>query len=188
LVAFIVAHQGGLAPIPEGIAVRGWRRSLALRLTDLVVRRETRLTPLSVSADRIGHVAMRCACLLARLAQQGHDVDRGGSAKIVEVYPAAPLKTWGLPCRGYKRPGDTQALDKLVDELPGAAPWLELGDADFLCGRRHDAVGAVVAALTARAADRELTLGPRTPEEAAAASAEGWIASPLPGSPLSLLP
>src|SRR5712691_13071857 len=80
-----------------------------------------RLTPLSVSADRIGHVAMRCACLLALFAQQGHDVDRGGSGKIVEVYPAASLKAWGLPYRGYKRPEDTQALGKLVDELQGAA-------------------------------------------------------------------
>jgi len=187
-VAFIVAHQGGLAPIPQGIADRGWRRSLAMRLTDLVVRQETRLTPLSVSADRIGHVAMRCACLLALFAQQGHDVDRGGSGKIVEVYPAASLKTWGLPYRGYKRPGDTQALGKLVDELQGAAPWLDLGDADFLCRRRHDAVDAVIAALTARAANRELTLRPRTREEAAAASTEGWIAIPLPDSQLSLLP
>jgi hypothetical protein len=49
-----------------------------MRLTDLVVRQETRLTPLGVSADRIGHVAMRCACLLAQFAQQGHGVDRGG--------------------------------------------------------------------------------------------------------------
>jgi hypothetical protein len=86
---------------------------------------------------------------------------------------------------GYKRLGDTQALGKLIDELQGAAPWLELGDPDFLCRRRHD---AVVAALTARAADRELTLRPRTREEAAAASTEGWIAIPLPDSQLSLLP
>ena len=46
----------------------------------------------------------------------------------------------------------------------------------------------VVAALTARAADRELTLRPRTREEEAAASTEGWIAIPLPDSQLSLLP
>ena len=114
-VAFVVAHQRGLVPVPVGIADRGWRRSLTLRVTDQVVRQEIRLTPLSVSADRIGHVALRCASLLALFAQQGHEVSRDGSGKVVEVYPAASLKIWGLPWRGYKRPGDTQALGKLVD-------------------------------------------------------------------------
>ncbi len=85
-------------------------------------------------------------------------------------------------------PGDTQTLGKLVDELLDAAPWLDLGDADFLCRRRHDALDAVVAALTARAAGKKLTLRPRTPAEASAARTQGWIALPLPGSSLSLLP
>ena len=49
-VAFVVAHQAGAAPIPQRIADRGWRRPLTMRLTDLVVHEETRLTPLSVSA------------------------------------------------------------------------------------------------------------------------------------------
>jgi hypothetical protein len=58
-----------------------------MRLTDLAVREVMRLTPLSVSADRIGQVAMRCACLLAQLAQQGYAVDRSGGGKVAEVYP-----------------------------------------------------------------------------------------------------
>ena len=70
--AFVVAHQGGTVPIPRGIRERGWRQPLTMRVTDLVVRQETRLIPLSVSADRLGHVAMRCACLLAQFAQEGH--------------------------------------------------------------------------------------------------------------------
>ena len=52
--AFIVAHQGGTVPIPRGIRERGWRQPLTMRVTDLVVRQETRLIPLSVSADRSG--------------------------------------------------------------------------------------------------------------------------------------
>jgi hypothetical protein len=87
-VAFVAAHHGGVAPVPRGTADRGWRRPLTMRLTDLMVRQETRLVPLSRSADRIGHVATRCACLLAQLAQQGRRVDRGGSGTIVEVYSA----------------------------------------------------------------------------------------------------
>ena len=183
-ITFVRAHQAGSVAIPRGIADRGWRRSLTLRLTDKVVKQETLLTPLSASGDRIGHVAMRCAVLLA---QQGTAVDRNGSGKIAEVYPAASLKIWGLRYRGYKRPGDTQTVDKLVSELLQAAPWLELGEAEFLCRSRHDAVDAVVASLTARAADRNLTLRPRTPEESAAARTEGWIAFPLADSLLSQL-
>jgi predicted nuclease with RNAse H fold len=186
-VAFVAAHQAGAAPIPRRIADRGWRRPLTMRLTDLVVHEETRLTPLSVSADRLGHVAMRCACLLARLAQQGDAVERSGSGKIVEVYPAASLKCWGLPHRHYKRPGDRQVLEDLVDGLLAAAPWLDLGETDLLCRRNHDATDAVIAALTARAADRGLTLRPRTEKEASAASTEGWIAIPLPNSELHQL-
>ena len=95
-------------------------------MTDQVVRQEIRLTPLSVSADRIGHVALRCASLLALFAQQGHEVSRDGSGKVVEVYPAASLKIWGLPWRGYKRPGDTQALSKLVDRPRGQGHGVDM--------------------------------------------------------------
>ena len=185
--AFVAAHQSGSVPIPRGIGERGWRQPLTMRVTDLVVRQETRLVPLSVSADRIGHVAMRCACLLAQFAQQGHVASRDGSGTIAEVYPAASLKVWGLPYRGYKRPGDTTTLGKLVDGLLTAAPWLDLGEADLVCRAHHDAVDAVVAALTARAAALNLTLPPRTPQEAAAARTEGWIAIPLYDSHLDQL-
>ncbi len=183
-VAFVAAHQAGQVIAPEGVAGRDWRRSLAMRVTDLAVAKEAKLTPLSVSADRIGHVAMRCASLLGQLARQGHVVDRSGSGVVVEVYPAASLKIWGLPYRGYKRPGGTQDLGRLVDRLLVAAPWLEFGEPEMLCRRSHDATDAVVAALTARAASQNLTLRPRTQEEVSAASTEGWIAIPAPGSQL----
>jgi hypothetical protein len=39
------------------------------------VKEQAGLTPLSVSADRIGSVAMRCAILLAELARRGRPVD-----------------------------------------------------------------------------------------------------------------
>src|SRR5215469_15536479 len=54
-VEFVVAHRAGSVPIPRGIADRGWRRALTMRLTDRVVHEETQLTPMSVSADRLGH-------------------------------------------------------------------------------------------------------------------------------------
>lgn len=184
-VAFVAAHRAGHVTVPGDLTGREWRRPLTLRLTDRVVHAETGLTPLSVAADRIGHVALRCAGLLALLARQGVVVDRCGSGTVVEVYPSASLKSWGLPYRGYKRPANTEALVELVDRLLAAAPWLDPGGSETLCRRSHDATDAVVAALTARAASQNLTSVP-TAGQKAAASTEGWIA--VPTAPLGRLP
>ncbi|HUZ37996.1 MAG TPA: hypothetical protein VMV17_16870, partial [Streptosporangiaceae bacterium] len=125
-VAFVAAHQDGHVTVPRDFGERGWKGPLTMRLTDLAVREVLRLTPLSVSADRLGHVAMRCTCLLALHAQQGHAAGRDGSGITTEVYPAASLKVWGLPYRGFKRPGDTRDLELLIDGLLESAPWLDL--------------------------------------------------------------
>jgi hypothetical protein len=155
-VAFVTAHQQGAVTVPAGYPDPGWKQRLTLRLTDQVVRRETGKMPLSVSTDLIGHVALRCACLLAESARRGQVIDRSGAGTVVEVYPAAA--------------------------------WLDFGDAEGTCRARHDAFDAVIAALTARAAALpDLTLRPSTPEEAAAAATEGWVAVPLPGARLSQL-
>ncbi|MEV5751578.1 DUF429 domain-containing protein [Actinoallomurus sp. NPDC052308] len=180
-VEFVAAHRSGNVAVPVGTRGRDWRRNLALRLTDRVVHERTGLTPLSVSADRIGHAAMRCAALLSRLAREGRPVDRCGTGVVVEVYPAASLRLWGLPYRGYKRAHDVAALGRLVDGLLTAAPWLDLGACESLCRRSHDATDAVVAALTARAASRCLATSPES-HELETARSEGWIA--LPTGPL----
>ena len=92
LVAFLADHQAGHVAVPGGLTGLQWRRRLAWRLTDEAVREQTGLIPLSVAADRIGHIAMRCAGLLAKRASQGRPVDRCGAGAVVEVYPAASLK------------------------------------------------------------------------------------------------
>jgi hypothetical protein len=159
-----------------------------MRLTDRVVQAETGLTPLSVSADLIGHVALRCACLLAEAGRRGQAIDRAGDGVITEVYPAASLRAWGLAHAGYKQRGSRLALDDLVDSLKRQAPWLRLGVAEGTCRESHDAFDSVIAALTARAAARGQTRRPQTPQEAAAASTEGWTAFPLPATTLASLP
>jgi predicted nuclease with RNAse H fold len=179
-VEFVTAHRAGhVQPRGDDVAGRDWRRHLALRVTDHVVHDITGLTPLSVSADRIGHTAMRCASLLAQLARQDQPVDRCGGGVVVEVYPAASLKLWGLPYRGYKRTANLIALGALIDELQTAAPWLDLGPHAPTCRASDDAIDAVIAALTARAASQGLTTSPA--EQSHAASTEGWIALPTTG-------
>jgi predicted nuclease with RNAse H fold len=183
-VTFVQAHQTGNLVVPDGIVGRDWRRRLAYRHTDLAVHQRTGLMPLSVSADRIGHIAMRCAVLLARLSSSGQPVDRRGTGTLVEVYPAAALKIWNLPYRGYKRPPNRAALAKLVDTLQQAAPWLSLGAYEPTCRRSDHALDAVIAALTARAVQLGLTTQPDQ-HQTQHATAEGWIA--IPTAPLHAL-
>lgn len=182
--AFLAAHQTGDVPVPCGLTGQQWRRQLAWRHTDETVRAVTGIIPLSVTADKIGHAAMRCAGLLARLGSAGHPVDRDGTGMLAEVYPAASLKRWGLPHRGYKQQRNPGALPELVTRLQTAAPWLQIGPHEPVCRTSHDALDAVIAALTARAAALGLTLRPDT-ELQQPASREGWIALPI--TPLTAL-
>jgi predicted nuclease with RNAse H fold len=178
---FVAEHQGGDVRARDGRPL-DWRRKLANRETDLYVRTITKLTPLSVSADRIGHAAMRCAALLAELKQAGVPVDRSGqTGAVAEVYPSACLLRWGLLHRRYKHRANRDALDGLVDALLGAAPWLSLGAHERLVRTNDDAFDAVIAALGARAVERGLTEPPPRKDQKTA-EIEGWITVPKPGS------
>jgi predicted nuclease with RNAse H fold len=181
-VDFVVAHRHGHVPVPAGLDGLAWRRTLSRRTTDLACETATGVRPLSVAADRIAAVAMRGAGLLSALHARGEPVDRTGSGLLIETYPAAALKAWGLPHQGYKGLRNVQALDRLVDALADAAPALDLGDAAALCRRSDDAVDAVVCALVARAAALGRVTAP-SPAQLRPAAAEGWIV--LPDGPLS---
>ncbi len=97
----IYAHASGTLEAPASTGSE-WRRNLALRATDQAVHQRTGLTPLSVSTDRIAYPALRWAGIEARLRDMGTEVARDGAGVVCEVYPAAALKVWGLPHRGYK--------------------------------------------------------------------------------------
>ncbi|MGH3648783.1 MAG: DUF429 domain-containing protein [Micromonosporaceae bacterium] len=183
-VDFVAAHHASQFVAPSDVTGRDWRRTLALRQTDLVVHDVVGLWPLSVAADRIAHTAMRCAGLLAHLAAHGRPVERSGTGVVVEVYPAASLKRWELPHNGYKGSSKRERLQDVVDALTAAAEWLVLGQFEEACRRSDDAVDAVIAALTARAAALGKTDRP-SKEHAVAAATEGWIA--IPASALSAL-
>jgi predicted nuclease with RNAse H fold len=170
-VEFLCAHRtNAIEAIPD------WR-SLAFRHTDEHVRAITGLVPLSVATDRIGLTAMRAARLQARLTRSGHEVRRDGTGLIVEVYPAAGLKRWGLPHNRYKGRANRISLGSLVDALEGAAPWLDLRDHEPLCRLSDHAFDALIGALLARAAACGSTVMPDDAHRTAAI-AEGWIALP----------
>lgn len=90
------AHASGKPWPGRGQDGAEYRRELSFRATDAYVHKLTGRTPLSVSTDKIGVTAMRCAGLLDAMAARGERVDRAGSGRVVEVYPAAALRRWGL--------------------------------------------------------------------------------------------
>jgi predicted nuclease with RNAse H fold len=187
LVPFLLGHAGGNADAVlrhDGIA---GRRLLAYRDTDRFVTGKTGLIPLSVSADRLAHPAMRCAVIQAKIANASSSQPLDGSGKLAEVYPAASLKLWGIAAKKYKGTGaaEVEVRRGVLRQLRAAAPWLDLaGYADELMAS-DDLFDAVMASLTARAAATGRTFRPDAAEKAIALR-EGWIH--LPSGPLEDLP
>lgn len=180
-VKYVSDHSDG------GVDVQGsdgatWRKALANRTTDGWIREKTKLNPLSVSADRIGHVAFRCAHLLSQIARADIEVDRAGvTGHVVEVYPAAALKVWGYLEKGYKGPDGRPVLRAMAERFLKDCGWLILGDDDqMLCLTNDDAFDALIADLVARAQIAGL-VEPLDASQIAVGRMEGWIAESLGG-------
>ncbi len=159
-------------------------QQLRYRVTDLEVQRRTGVWPLSASADRIGVVAWRCAALLSTWGVR----DLTGGDGTVEAYPAAALRCWGLPSRGYKARSAQAAARaagaraEIIAALRQRCGWLHLTSAQSAaCQDSHDMLDAVICALIARAADIGAVTAPAG-DQARAADREGWIVLPTPDS------
>jgi predicted nuclease with RNAse H fold len=159
-----------------------WRRKLAYRETDRRVRQVTGRWPLSVSTDRLGMTAMRATGLLSKLAQAEIPIDRSGVGRVVEIYPAASMRIWGLKADGYRN--SVEVRSTLLEELLTAAPWLEIGTHKTLMLDSCDAFDAVIAGLATRAAALGHYEMPE-PDLLDQARIEGWVA--LPNCPLEAL-
>ncbi len=160
-----------------------YRFRLSFRATDRRLVEQGRRRPLSVSTDLIGVVAMRCAYLLDRLAAIGEPVDRAGSGKVIEAYPAPAMSSWGLAATGYKSRIGVARLPELLSRLEEGLGGLELTvQARELAESDHNCFDALVCALVARAAALGLTQLPEREEDADRAAREGWIH--LPTNPL----
>lgn len=151
------------------------RRTLAYRETDRMVREVTKRWPLSVSTDRLGMAAIRCAGLLSAIAATGANVSRAGEGLVVEVYPAASMRVWQLDSAGYRNDADVRA--RLLRDLCAAAPWLEVSGHEALLTESHDACDSLIAALATLA----VVVGHATtpPEHLLErARVEGWVHLP----------
>jgi predicted nuclease with RNAse H fold len=152
-----------------------WRRRVSFRESDRHVKEVTGKWPLSVSTDRLGLTAMRCAGLQGRLQQSGIEVNRSGTAKVVEIYPGASLRLWGFDTTGYRVQEETR--EELLTSIQNEVPWLNLDSYKELMISSTDAFDAVIASLATRAA----AIGKYSPpprEHLETAKIEGWIALP----------
>lgn len=148
------------------------------RVTDVEVRRLTCLMPLSVSADRLAYPAIRVAKILSSRSP----VDRSGEHQLVEVYPAAALKVWGLAWKKYKGIDGKVALGRLVGQLQLGTPWITRSEGAWRAAEDDDDIfDALVCALIARAKAVGLCHA-LSPADQLMAAREGWIAVPKPGS------
>ena len=171
---------------PDGPGSREVQLTMELRATDRAVWKELGVKPLGVAVDHIAYAAMRCARLLAALSQEGECVDRSGDGRLVEVYPAAALRCWGLSPGmnpedpgGYKgkKPEPSRRRRLLVSRLlEETAGWLQIPDPVIEdCRKDDNAFDALICALIARAAD----LGRLFPVgDAEKGREEGWIRLP----------
>ena len=136
------SHMAG-QPIPTDT------NSLFRRITDQFIKEKTGKQPLDVGADRIARTAHAALSILAEI---NHDVPlvwESGFSGVgaIEVYPAATLKSYGLPDTGYKDKKQRLVREKILeglsklDVLPdNTGPMLD--NADTL-----DAVVCVLAGL-----------------------------------------
>lgn len=161
------------------------RRPLTHRLTDHELRARGQGNPMSVSADLLGHVAMRGAWLQREWCSRrsAASVPRDGSAWLVEVYPAASLRAWGLPSRGYKvRRGADEvpaaARRQILDGLIAAAGGrLDVSSIEERCLTSDHVLDALVAAVSVLVVRAGGTTRP-TETQRAVAEREGWIHVP----------
>ena len=161
-----------------------YRFHLSFRATDRALMERGGRRPLSVSTDLIGVVAMRCAYLLDRLAARGEPVDRAGSGKLVESYPAPALTSWGLSATGYKSRVGASRLPQLLNSVEEQLGGIEMTAAEReAASSDHNCFDALVSSLVARAAVLGLTEPPEPGEQADRAVREGWIH--VPTNPLS---
>jgi predicted nuclease with RNAse H fold len=165
----------GMTPSPAD------RVPLRYRVTDLAeVAAGSR--PLSVSSDLIGVAAMRGARLQHLLVEAGVPVDRSGlTGRVVEAYPAAALRAWGLRSSGYKGRLKAPACRSLAEEVAAGCGRLgAVASAAALEGCDDHALDAFVCALVGRAALMGATSRPPA-DQAGVARREGWIHVPTCG-------
>jgi hypothetical protein len=142
------------------------------------------LWPQSVSCDRLALQARRMAQLREQLfTETGARFDRAGGDRILEVYTPGASLLWGLASHaenGLEIPPDASEKPGLlfIERIEAAAPWLHWKEGKRgVCLKHEHTSDALLAALVARAAELNLTIGPEN-GDLDIARREGWMHLP----------
>lgn len=142
----LVSHRAG-EPLLEN------PDAMFRRLTDMVVKKEIRKTPLEVGANLIARTAHSALCLLEelrRITEQPIPLAWSPQTKshlaVIEVYPAATLAAHGFPASGYKK-GQTVSNRKAI--VSGIRRYLEVQNHESILLKYHDALDATICVIAA---------------------------------------
>jgi hypothetical protein len=171
-VALGPALQNHRAGAPIGIEAN----KLFRRETDRFIQSSLGVTPLDVGADRIARTAHAAIRLVAQISQDLHrplplawGTPLVHPASIIEVYPAATLRSYGLPHRQYKSREDTAVRERI---LRGVAELAILPQDMGSMLRSADALDAAICMLATFDFVRGLAIPPKDFD---LAQVEGWI-------------
>lgn len=149
---------------------------LVRRQTDKFVKSRIGQQPLDIGADRIARTALSALSLLASVSEKigrqlelAWDPEATQALKVIEVYPAATLRAYGMPNRGYKKPEDKEERSAIVEALRRR---VDIECSDQLLIASADALDAAVCALAAVDFLRKECF---SPIDSMVAKKEGWI-------------
>jgi predicted nuclease with RNAse H fold len=156
---------------PIGIAPN----KLFRRETDQGVKEKLGRQPLDVGADRIARTAHATLHLLGEIRRiSGYPIPLAWHPEVegvsaIEVYPAATLMAYGIQSSGYKKKGQADSREEIVERL---CTLLDLPDDTSLILSNADALDSAVCVL---AAADFLNGRAVQPSDIATAKKEGWI-------------
>lgn len=94
------------------------------RMTDKFVREKIGKVPLDVGADRIARTAHTALALIGELREilglkvgMAWDPLKIEQGAVIEIYPAATMKTYGIINSGYKDAGKEKLRESILQEL-----------------------------------------------------------------------
>jgi predicted RNase H-like nuclease len=147
------------------------------RETDRFIREKFKKQSLDVGADRIARTAYAALTLLKYLSEtSGYPVQLAWDAEFtgiaaIEVYPAATLRSYGLPDSGYKTKSDHKVRQEIIGGLNGVEEFF-LDKSIALPLQSADALDAVICCL----AGLDFLRGSvHQPADEELARKEGWI-------------
>jgi hypothetical protein len=165
-----------LAMHKAGVEISVEADQLFMRETDRFVLQLLGKRPLSVGADRIARTALATLRLIGEI-RQGIDSEiplawshrRLMQTSVIEVYPAATLTAWGWPADGYKKHGQHEQRQRIIQALRRGA-FIDAG-----AERMETSADALDAAICVFAGADFLLGRSVEPRDRTRAEREGWI-------------